>query len=107
MIRYVHCCKEQCDFYCGRKTSLHKALGNPIDLSILSNPIPLRDESDRPNCIRLYAKHLLELMKKNPFVIEILKTIPDDSTIGCFCYPKDCHCRIIIEAREYVKKHNL
>jgi len=100
---YVNCYKEDCTHYCGRKTSRHKAKGDPIDLSILHNPEPLKDESDRANGIQRYAKHLLNLCKRNPHVIEILKAIPDDAKLGCFCHPKDCHCRIIIEAAEHYK----
>lgn len=103
MIRYVHCCREECTHFCGRKTSLHKARGNPIDLSILSNPEPLKDESDREPNVRRYAAHLLDLCKRNPFIREILLEIPDDAVLGCFCHPRTCHCQVIIDARNYYK----
>lgn len=58
MIHYVHCCREECTHYCGRKSSIHKALGRPIDLSILANPEPLKCESDRDENLKRYTLYL-------------------------------------------------
>lgn len=103
MIRYVNCRRERCTHYCGRKESYDAALGSPIDLSILGNPYPLRDFKTRAACIKKYAHHLAFLCKHNPIIIEILKAIPDDAVLGCFCHPDSCHCEVIIDARNYYK----
>lgn len=106
IMTYVNCYKEDCTHFCGRKSSLHKARGNPVDLSILGNPEPLKNEADREPNLQRYAKHLLDLCKRNPYIIEILRAIPDDAKLGCFCHPKKCHCCIIIDASTYYKHHD-
>ena len=80
---------------------MHKARGIPIDLSILSNPEPLAHESDREANVRRYTKYLADYCKRNPVIVSILKEIPDDAVLGCFCAPRTCHCQVIIAARTY------
>jgi hypothetical protein len=104
---YVNCIRQQCTHYCGRASSRHKAKGDPIDLSILGNPNPLRFEEDRDDNIREYTVYLVDRLRKCPPLVEILRLIPDDAVLGCFCYPKNCHCRPIIDACEYLKKNDL
>lgn len=107
---YVNCYKEDCTHFCGRKSSLHKAKGNPVDLSILGNPFVLTREEDRETNLRQYTEYLYEYCNENPYIIEILRAIPDDAKLGCFCHPKKCHCCIIIDASTYYKhneKHNV
>lgn len=99
---YVNCYKEDCTHYCGRKSSLYKAKGNPIDLSILGNPFVLTREEDRIKNLREYTEYLYEYCNENPHITEILLSIPDDAKLGCFCHPKDCHCRVIIDACNYL-----
>jgi hypothetical protein len=103
-MKYVNCTREYCTHYCGRRSSLHKALGEPTDLSILGNPAPLRSESTREEEIREYAEYLVDLCKKNKYIVEILRAIPNDAVLGCFCFPKNCHCSVIIEASKYYKQ---
>jgi hypothetical protein len=103
-MRVVNCFKEECDFYCGRKSSFHKAMGSPYDLSILGNPEPLKSEEDRENNLKRYAKHLFRICNEDPDYRLILKSLPDDTVLGCFCAPKKCHCDIIIEASIYYKQ---
>jgi hypothetical protein len=104
---YVNCIRHECTHYCGRASSRHKAKGDPIDLSIFGNPSPLRFEEDRDENIREYTAYLLDRLRKNKYLVEILRLIPDDAVLGCFCYPKNCHCRPIIEACEYLREHDL
>jgi hypothetical protein len=103
MIRYVNCRKEHCTHYCGRRESYGAALGLPVDLSILGNPHPLSKFKNRDACIREYAKTLAAACKQSPKLIDILKSIPDDAVLGCFCYPKSCHCQVIIDAVNFYK----
>lgn len=105
IMTYVNCYKEDCTHYCGRKSSLKKARGNPVDLSILGNPEPLKNEADRKANLLRYAKHLLDLCRHNRHIREILISIPDDAKLGCFCHPKECHCLVIIGACEYLKEY--
>lgn len=100
---YVNCHREDCTHFCGRKSSLKKCGNNPIDLSILGNPAPLKFEEDRDENIEEYGVHLLKLLRSNPPLVAALRLIPDDAKLGCFCYPKNCHCRIIIQACEFLK----
>lgn len=102
-MQIVHCSKKECTHYCGRFSSIKRAKGSPIDLSVLSNPEPLSLESDRSNNIKRYAKYLFKLCKTNKYIIPILLSIPDDAVLGCFCFPKECHCNVIIDARNYYK----
>lgn len=100
---YVNCYKEECTHYCGRRSSIQKAQGNPIDLSVLSNPEPLKFESDREANLSRYAAYLLNLCNKHSEFVNLLRAIPDGAKLGCFCYPKKCHCEIIIQASNYFK----
>ena len=95
--------RHRCTHYCGRPSSRHKALGDPIDLSILCNSKPLINEEDRDENIDEYGERLLKELRRNPPLVQILRVIPDDAILGCFCFPKNCHCRIIIQACEFLK----
>lgn len=106
-MKVVHCSKTKCTHYCGRKSSIHKALGEPEDLSILCNPEPLAFEGDRENNLKRYTHHLVNLCESNPIIIEILLAIPDDSLLGCFCAPKLCHCNVIIDAKRFYKSKHI
>ena len=97
----VHCQKTECTHYCGRITSLNRARGHPIDLSILGNPfwyIKDRDES-----ITAYAEYALKRIKTDKMFRETIRDIPGESKLGCFCAPQSCHVDIIIELSKYLK----
>lgn len=99
-MKVVHCMKEVSDFYLGRKSSFHLCKGQPVDLSILSNPEKLKDESDRNANLKRYSKYLDTLCDENETIREIIRNLPSDAKLGCFCAPKKCHCNIVIN------KHN-
>lgn len=104
---YVHCIRNECSHYCGRASARHRAKGDPIDLSILGNPFPLEREEQRDSRVREYTEYLYNYCNENPYIVKILQAIPDDAVLGCFCYPKNCHCRAIIEACKYLKKNDI
>lgn len=101
-MRTVNCTREPCSHYCGRASSLHKALGNPIDLSILGNPHWMADESQRSTVCAQYRVTLWNWIQTRPEVVQAILSIPDDATLGCFCAPRECHCDIIPEARKWL-----
>lgn len=103
----VKCTRERCSHYCGRPDSLHKALGNPIDLSILGNPHWMASESERAEVCRLYRIDLWKWIQSNKTgVRDALRSLPDDATLGCFCAPRECHCDIIPAASAWVKSNH-
>lgn len=103
-MKTVHCMKVNCSHYCGRPTSLKRAKGDPVDLSILGNPHWYI--KDRSESISAYAKYILDRIKTDKHFREVLVNIPDDATLGCFCYPDECHVDVIIEVSKYLKSKN-
>lgn len=76
--------------YCGRACS-----GWPE--SPLANPFVLERESDRARVLSLYQQWLEERVRENDReVITALLELPDDAVLGCWCFPKRCHCEAII-----------
>lgn len=104
---YVNCIRTECTHYCGRRSSYNKAKGTPIDLSILGNPSQLINEEDRDENIQEYAGYLLNRLRNSKEWVNLLRAIPSNAILGCFCYPKNCHCRIIIEACDYLRHNNI
>lgn len=102
-MRVVHCCREICTHYCGRSSSKHKALGKPNDLSILCNPEYLKDESQRDAVCERYESYLSSFIQRNVFIKSIICELPADAILGCFCFPRRCHCDSIIKFNKYFK----
>lgn len=98
---YVNCRKVECTHYCGRPDSLHKAIGEPEDLSILGNPFVT---GHRLIDIRNYSRYLLEKIRRHQEWRDLILAIPDDAKLGCFCYPRECHCQQIILAKKYIQE---
>lgn len=71
--------------YCGRP-------------SVLGNPFRLEKESDRESLLAQYREYLTaEIENGNTRIIEAIKNLKHDSVLACWCYPKGCHCKVIIE----------
>ncbi len=96
--------------------------------SIMGNPFEMKKESDRPLVIEACRRYLwlvlccgynpedaIEIVcrslpvavspkRKRCSANELLRaidSIPDDSTLLCWCAPKPCHCDVIIKYREW------
>ena len=77
--------------YCGRPSPL----GNPFSLKNFS-----REES-----IAHYREWLhRQLIRGNQEVIKALEALQEDSILGCYCKPLDCHCDVIIKAWKWWKE---
>jgi hypothetical protein len=94
----VNCTREKCSHYCGRNSSAHKALGSPVNLSILGNLFFLGPEDARGSTIARYRVWLNEQRIKNAAAWKALVALPEDAVLGCFCAPRACHCDVIIDA---------
>jgi hypothetical protein len=69
-------------FYCGRPGPL----GNPFDARIYGRVV----------AVRKYEPWLREQIEHgNQVVIEALKQLTLETTLGCWCDPLLCHCSII------------
>ena len=104
-MRTVNCTKRPSTHYCGRKTSIGRATGDPADFSDLGNPFPMNGYSDeeRARVIKEFKIDLWSKIKnRTGETYERIKSLPDDAVLGCFCKPDDCHCDVIIEAAKWI-----
>jgi len=104
-MKIVNCTKERCTHYCGRSTSVSKALGSPIDMSKhLGNPFPMRENSEKERA-RVVQEHKVDLWRRirsrDSDAYFAVKNLPDDAVLGCFCAPRACHCENLILAHEW------
>ena len=84
--KIVHCKRQKYDVYVGRP-------------SIFGNPFKIGKDGNRLEVIEKFKEYFLfKLKEDNQFkkAVEKLK----GKILGCYCYPKDCHARIIIEYLE-------
>jgi Domain of unknown function (DUF4326) len=51
---------------------------------------------ERKRVIGLYKQHLEEMLKRNPELIEVLRTMKGKK-LGCWCSPEPCHGDILAE----------
>jgi hypothetical protein len=86
--KIVHCKKQKYDIYCGRP-------------SIFGNPFELGKDGDRLEVIQKFKDYFLNKINTDlQFKIAVDKL--KGKVLGCWCYPKDCHTRIIIDYLEGV-----
>ncbi len=96
--------------YCGRAFAGWES-------SILANPIHFSECSSRFECIDRFRTRLWMLIQKriplldkdNPAttrdnVIKAILALKEDSVLGCWCKPLDCHCDVIVSAWHYLKE---
>ena len=85
--------------YCGRSKNYKPEYG--IDCSVLSNPFPLYKESDRDQNIEKYKYYFIHMIQNDILFRNNIEYIISDIkngknvVLGCFCFPKKCHCDII------------
>ena len=93
---------KNCTHYCGRKSS-YKNVGK--DLSILGNPYFLESESLRNKVCDEYQTYFEEHLNDLDFhnALQIIQHDLNYSNVvlGCFCYPRRCHCETI---KNYIEK---
>lgn len=90
MVSIVNCWTRKPDVYCGRG-------------SALGNPFKMNGEKDRNKVCDKYEEYFNEEVreKQNQEMLEQLKHIYrlalsyGNVTIGCYCFPKRCHCDTI------------
>jgi hypothetical protein len=80
MNRVVHCKKDKFDVYIGRPNKW----GNPYELT----------EYSREESISKFKEYITNGNGKH-----LLKDLHElkNKTLGCWCYPKNCHGNILIE----------
>jgi hypothetical protein len=84
--KIVHCKQGNYDVYVGRP-------------SIFGNPFEIGRDGNRIEVIEKFKGYFLwKLKEDNQFkrAVDKLK----GKVLGCWCYPKDCHARIIIDYLE-------
>jgi hypothetical protein len=81
--KVVHCKRQPFDVYIGRP-------------SIFGNPFEVGKDGSREDVIQKYKEYFYAKIEDNEqFKRAVLKL--KGKVLGCWCYPKDCHARIIIE----------
>lgn len=101
-MKVVHCMREVCTHYCGRHSSYSRALGRPVDLSVLGNPFPMADESERAAVCNQHRVHLWKRMQADKRIARMIRDLPEDAVLGCFCAPRECHCDDLIRAHAWL-----
>ena len=84
--KIVHCKRQKYDVYVGRP-------------SIFGNPFTLKDDSNREEVIELYKRYFYQKIETNSQFKKAIDKLKG-KILGCWCYPKDCHARIIIDYLE-------
>lgn len=81
--KIVHCKKHKYDVYVGRP-------------SIFGNPFTIGKNGNREEVIEKYRDYFLNKINSN---LQFKKAVEKlrGKVLGCWCYPKDCHARIIID----------
>jgi len=82
-MRVVHCKKTSYTEYVGRPS----AFGNPFTIGI---------DGTRDEVIEKYEAYA----RNNPDLLELIRDLPEDAVLGCWCHPKSCHGDIIIKLWE-------
>jgi poly(3-hydroxybutyrate) depolymerase len=77
--------------YCGRPSPL----GNPFRLGV---------HGSRSECIAKFRRWLWErLQARDAVVLAALDSLREDSVLGCWCKPHDCHCDVIVRAWKWLQ----
>jgi hypothetical protein len=97
--------------YCGRPS----ALGNPCSQPGVACPVCGAIHFDygmrqltECRSIPCYRRWLFQrLQERDHSILRAMGQLTADSTLGCFCSPKSCHCEVIAKAWAWGKKEVL
>lgn len=84
--KVVHCKKEPYDIYCGRPSKW-------------GNPFSIGKDGDREEVIEKYRQWI---MNNDELLLDIMEL--DGKVLGCWCKPKACHCDVLVDIIEEIKK---
>lgn len=84
--KIVHCKRQRYDIYIGRP-------------SIFGNPFEIEKDGDRLEVINKFKDYFYQKINND---LQFKKAVDKlkGKVLGCWCYPKDCHARIIIDYLE-------
>ena len=88
--------------YCGRQWAGWKTspLDNPYHKSFVCK-VCKKIHTTPTDTIPYYKYWLVNnVVQENPVIIQAMKSLNKDSTLGCWCAPAKCHCEIIAEVWE-------
>lgn len=84
-------------------TGIYVGRGSP-----LGNPYKIGEDGDRERVIDLYREWLyFKIYRSDPVVTAALRSLNDNDTLVCYCYPLHCHAEIIIELWQWATEHKL
>jgi hypothetical protein len=87
--------------YCGR--AVHGWKGSP-----LANPYRIGVHGDRVQCLLKYMGHLYgKVSERDPEVMAALRSLSEDSVLGCWCTPQMCHCEFIAAQWQWLHDHGM
>jgi hypothetical protein len=82
--------REGLDAFCGVYVGRPSVLGNPYRIGV---------HGSRAEVIEKYRRWLYErLVSGDRAVIEAIEALQEDSVLGCWCHPEQCHANVIIAA---------
>lgn len=82
----VHCKRSPYTHYIGRSGRGLVSIG-------LHNPFPVQVESNRLKVIAQFEAYA----RQSPVVMQLIKELPEDAVLGCWCTPKPCHGEVIMK----------
>lgn len=78
--------RSECTHYMGRALPPRFPVGSP-----LANPFHITKEHDRQWVIAAYDGYV----RARPDLLALIRELPEDAVLGCWCYPLHCHCNVI------------
>jgi hypothetical protein len=89
--KIVHCKRQKYDVYVGRP-------------SIFGNPFKIGKDGDRLEVIIKFENYFLYKINTDEQFKRAIDKLKG-KVLGCYCAPKDCHARIIVDYLEGVYKN--
>ena len=93
-------CEDGDNVYVGRAGPIFVQVGNkkeryPKQASIWCNPFKVTEQVPLDKSLRLYKKHLREMLEDEDTLEEFLSL--EGKTLGCWCKPERCHGDVIVD----------
>ena len=68
------------------------------------NPYRIGKHGDRQQVIALYREWLWQEIRSGAIALQDLAELHTEETLGCWCYPQDCHGDVLARAAAWAYK---
>ena len=73
-----------------RPVGTHTYIGRP---GPFGNPFIIGQHGNRDDVIKMYEKWA----RQQPVLLDLIKALPEDAVLGCWCAPQRCHGEVIMK----------